>query len=109
MSEPAGIERPLFLAGAGELLRAVTDPPEQDGPPYVHTFRPPEPEYDEDGEPLPMPVGPSLSFVSWPPREWRERARFGTYVSPTPFLSLDGPLPGPVFTGCLAFLAEEAR
>lgn len=54
------------------------------------------------------PVGPlmRLSFVSWPPEMFREPPVFGTPISPV-FLPLDEAPPGPVFTGCLAFLGEE--
>jgi hypothetical protein len=48
-------------AGAilGELLTGPTALAEQDGPPWTHTFRPPDPDgYDEDGRPywLPKPM-----------------------------------------------------
>jgi len=54
---------PLFpeSAGAilGELLTGPKPPAEHNGPPWTHTFQPPEPDgYDEDGRPywLPKPT-----------------------------------------------------
>lgn len=55
----------LFPEGAGALLRASLDGPDpSDGPPYTHTFRYPPTEYDDDGEPLPPKLQPSLTIMS---------------------------------------------
>ena len=80
MNDPAGI---------GELLRAVMEPPVQDGPPWAHSFwRPdPVPVLDQDGRPVSDEFGePVMRTPLLPSLTWERR---------------------PVFTGCLAYLAEE--
>lgn len=71
---------PLFPEGIGTLLSAVLAPPEQAGPPYVHTYQQPEPELvlDDQGRPvlgddgeavMRVPIWPSytLTFEFTPP------------------------------------------
>lgn len=53
---------PLFPDGIGEVLHAVLGPESEPGPPYVHTLDPPEPEYDEDGNPY-WPLEPSFTIT----------------------------------------------
>ena len=54
-------EGPLAPDGIGEVLHAILNPQPQPGPPYVHTIRPPEPEYDENGDPY-WPLEPSFTL-----------------------------------------------
>lgn len=57
---------PLFPEGMGAVLGDLmrpTPPAEQDGPPWTHTFLPPEPEYDEDGNPLPPKLEPHFTIT----------------------------------------------
>lgn len=55
-------EDPLFPDSIGEVLHAILNPQPQPGPPYVHTIEPPEPEYDEDGNPY-WPLEPSFTIT----------------------------------------------
>jgi hypothetical protein len=71
--------------GLGAFLAAILQPPVQDGPPWVHTVRPPEPveelEEGEDGEMVlaaRIPLRPAFTL------EQR-----------------------PVFSGCLAYMEEQ--
>jgi hypothetical protein len=100
------------LAGSGPL----------GGPPWTHSFRPPEPVpvldgdgrpvFDQDGEPvLDVPLVPHFTFEPLPslPPTWpRPETSFGTAVTPTPFLPLvpAEPAETAVFTGVLAYLAD---
>lgn len=77
------------FVGIGPLLRAVMGPPAEAGPPWVYSFRPPEP----------VAV---LDDGGWPVVDV-----FGEPVLRTPLLpSLTAERRRPVFTGCLAFLGE---
>lgn len=55
---------PLFPDGIGAVLHAILNPQPQPqpGPPYVHTLEPPEPEYDEGGNPY-WPLEPSFTIT----------------------------------------------
>ena len=58
----AGIYRNLIAAG--EFMTALLGAPEQPGPPYVHTFVPPEPiGQDEDGNDIYPPPGPAWTLT----------------------------------------------
>jgi len=53
----------LFPDGIGEVLHALLNPESRPGPPYTHTFNLPPTEYDDDGEPLPPRIEPSMTIV----------------------------------------------
>ena len=53
----------LFPDGIGEVLHALLNPELRFGPPYTHTFNLPPTEYDDDGEPLPSRIEPSMTIV----------------------------------------------
>jgi hypothetical protein len=53
----------LFPDGIGEVLHALLNPEPQPGLPYTHTFNMPPTEYDDDGEPLPLIVEPTMTIV----------------------------------------------
>jgi len=53
----------LFPDGAGEVLHALLNPEPRPGPPHTHTFNLPLTEYDDDGEPLPPRIEPSMTIV----------------------------------------------
>lgn len=104
--------------GLGPFIEAVLGGDVEEGwSPFTHTFRLAEPEYDEDGRLLPVVSGPSLSFsgvspagsVPLPPVEgdaaWVDRVLRSAAGIPQRLAGC----PGPVFTGCLAFLGEEKR
>jgi hypothetical protein len=68
---------PEFPDAIGQLLHAALNPPQQDGPPYTHTFRHPLPEValddagqplrDERGEPVMVyPLSPSYTITRGP-------------------------------------------
>lgn len=61
--------KPLFPESVGEVLHAVLDPEPLPGPPYTHTFNLPPTEYDEDGEPLPPRVEPTITIARHVPDE----------------------------------------
>lgn len=51
-------ELPVYPESFGAVLHAILHGPDAPG---THTFRLPETEYDEDGEPLPPRVQPTLT------------------------------------------------
>lgn len=56
---------PLFPEGVGAILGDLANPQplaEQGGPPWTHTFLPPEPEYDDDCNPLPPKIEPHFTI-----------------------------------------------
>ncbi len=54
---------PLFPDGMGEILHGLLNPQTAPGPPDVHTFKPPEPEYDDEGNPY-WPPTPTITVTS---------------------------------------------
>lgn len=62
-SEGAALSGPFYPEAMGVFLGKLLAPEQQDGPPYVHTFRPPEPEYDEDGN-LYWPLTPTHTVTT---------------------------------------------
>lgn len=74
--EPPAFETPLlpsaFLPldvpeGSGEIMASLLGAPERPGPPYVHTFRPPEPiGQDEDGNDIYPEPGPAYTLTEAP-------------------------------------------
>lgn len=101
----AGWRPPLFPDGIGHWLRLLADPGPSDGPPYVHTFRQPDPVplLDGDGQPVVDEAGEpvvswtqrpthSLSHVTMPSmRDLVGPEAFGTPVLPPAFLPLETP------------------
>jgi len=55
----AALSGPMYPEAMGELLGKLLDPDPPPGPPWTHSFRPPPEEYDENGEPIPMPALPT--------------------------------------------------
>lgn len=52
------------MAGFGEFLQNLLAPTAESGPPYVHTFVPPEPiGEDEDGNDIYPPPGPAYTLT----------------------------------------------
>lgn len=47
----------------GNLLQHMLDPVFPEGAPYTHTFNYPPTEYDEDGEPLPPRIEPTMTIT----------------------------------------------
>jgi len=58
----AGTDQP-FPDGVGEVLHALLNPEPQPGSPYTHTFNLPPTEYNDNGEPLPPRIEPSMTIV----------------------------------------------
>lgn len=54
---------PLFPESVGEVLHAILHPEPKSGAPYTHTLNWPPTEYDEDGEPLPPRIEPSITVT----------------------------------------------
>jgi hypothetical protein len=96
----------LFPDCIGEVLHALLNPEPQPGSPYTHTFTWPETEYDDDGEPLPPKIEPSMTVnriaCAEPPapylsREWRERVWAEALSDPSVTLF---PCPMPTCRSC---------
>lgn len=66
-----GHNEPSYPASVGTLLHRILTGPDQPG---THTFRLPATEHDDDGEPLPQPVKPTLT-VERILREVRDEAQ----------------------------------
>ena len=64
--------------GFGEMLSSLLGAPDpRQGPPYVHTFRPPEPEYDDEGNEIWHEPGPAFTLVKRPVADVVAAAGFG--------------------------------
>lgn len=58
----ATLSGPFYPEAMGALLGKLFGTEPQPGPPWVHTIEPPEPEYDEDGNPY-WPLEPSFTIT----------------------------------------------